>query len=70
MDAHEVVRQSLLYLLHRQQGNDRLLLTLDPNLQILAHPFDVADVGDADLDDTVVGLEEDCIGRRWEDGGR
>ena len=59
--AHKSVGQPLFHLLHRQQGDDRFRLALKPHLQILAHGLDIADVRDADLDDAVVGLEEDGV---------
>ena len=58
MDAHERVGEPFFHLLHRQQGDDGLLLSFEPHLQVFAHGLDIADVGDADLDDAVVGLEE------------
>ena len=61
VDAHEIVGQMFLHLLHGKEGDDGLGLALNPDFQILAHAFDVADVGDADLDDAVVGLEEDGV---------
>ena len=62
MDAHKIVGQSFFHLLHRQQGDNGLGFALQVYLQLLAHGLDVTDVGNGNLDDAVVGFEENCIG--------
>ena len=61
MDAHEAVWQVLFHLFHRQEGNDGLRLALYPYFQIFAHTLDVTDVGDIDLYNAVISLEEERI---------
>ena len=61
VNAHEVVGQSLFYLLHRQQRDNGLALPLDMYFQVLAHTLYVANVADADLHDAVFRLEEDGV---------
>ena len=61
VDAHEILGQALLHLLHGKQGDDGLGVALHPHLEVFAHGLDIADVADGDLDDAIVGLEENGV---------
>ena len=57
--AHEIVGQPLFHLLHREQRDYGFGFSFDIYLKILAHGLDIADAADVNLDNAVLGLEED-----------
>lgn len=59
VNTHEIGRQPLFHAFHGEQGDDRLGFAIEVDLEVLAHSLDVADVRNGDLDNTVLGLEEE-----------